>query len=206
MKLMYDGQPVLEALIVRQAEHSFRRAVPSDAPAIAAVVNAATSGSGGIAGWTHEGHLWEGDRTNAAEILSMMKVPEATFLLRLDREEIAGSAYLKPMGTDAYMGMLAVRPLLQSGGVGKQLIAECERIARDEWRSDRMLITVITSHRPELVAFYQRRGYVRTGRRKEFERNHQGARVEGLGLEWMEKRLAPPARRPAGEVRDSGHA
>jgi GNAT superfamily N-acetyltransferase len=90
------------------------------------------------------------------------------------------------------MGLLSVRPAMQAGGVGKQLIAECERVARDEWRCATMGITVITSHRPELTRYYERRGYARTGRFKpKFERKQvlRGMLVDGLRLEWMEKKL-----------------
>ena len=169
----------------------FRNAVSGDAPAIAALVNAATSGDGGRAGWTHEANFFDGDRTDTAEILELLAVRGSLFLLRMEGGEIAGCVYLKPMGAGAYMGLLGVRPSLQANGVGKQLIKECERIARDEWRCATMAITVITSHRPELTAFYQRRGYVRTGRFKSFERKQakKGAKVAGLGLEWMEKAL-----------------
>lgn len=170
----------------------FRKAVDADAPVIAAVVNAANSGDGGKAGWTHEADFFEGERTNAAEVLQMMAVPKSLFLLFVDRGEIAGSVYLNVTGKSAYMGILAVRPALQARGVGRQLIAECERIAHEIWHCEMMRISVITSHRPELTAYYERRGYVRTGKAKEFERRQvlDGlAKVDGLRLEWMEKEL-----------------
>ena len=46
-------------------------------------------------------------------------------------------------------------------------IAECERIVRDVWRLPAMRMTVIDV-RDELIAFYQRRGYRRTGITKPF--------------------------------------
>ncbi len=59
------------------------------------------------------------------------------------------------------------RRILQRGGIGKQVLAECERIARDEWGLPVMRMTVIDV-RAELIAFYQRRGYRRTGVFKPF--------------------------------------
>jgi N-acetylglutamate synthase-like GNAT family acetyltransferase len=170
----------------------FRKAVNADAPEIAAVVNAANSGDGGKAGWTHEADYFDGERTNTAEVQQMIAVPQSLFLLYVDGGAIAGSVYLKGTGKSAYMGILAVRPTLQTGGVGKQLIAECERIAHEIWHCELMRISVITSHRPELTAWYERRGYVRTGKQKDFERRQvlDGlAKVDGLRLEWMEKKL-----------------
>ncbi|MGZ5676119.1 MAG: GNAT family N-acetyltransferase [Usitatibacter sp.] len=127
---------------------------------------------------------------DAAAIVELFAAPGCTFLLCLDGEEIIGCAYLKQVRPAAYMGLLAVRPLLQARGIGTALIAECERVARGEWRCPTMLISVITSHRPELTAFYERRGYARTGRYKTFERKHASPKIAGLILEWMEKDFA----------------
>src|SRR3546814_18826484 len=63
--------------------------------------------------------------------------------------------------------MFAVVPGLQGGGIGKALLAECERIVRDDWRLPDVRMTVIDI-RDELIAFYERRGYRRTGNYKPF--------------------------------------
>jgi GNAT superfamily N-acetyltransferase len=180
--------------IARIAGPTFRRARPADLPEIVDLVNAANSGDGdGTAGWTHELELFHGNRTDIAEVRGLFAAPGAMFVLWLERGEVGGSAYLKPTGTSAYMGLLAVRPTLQGRGVGSALIAECERIAREEMGCTKLAITVITTHRPELTAFYRRRGYVRTGVTKAFERK-QVARIEGLRPEWMEKDLSAHSR------------
>ncbi len=169
---------------------SFRTADYRDAARIAAVVNTANAGADG-AGWTNEYRLFEGERTDVNEILEMLSVPSAVFLLCLEGGQVVGSVYVKTIGRAGYMGLLAVLPELQARGIGKKLIAEAERMVRDEWRCSTMLLSVIVSHRPELTAYYQRRGYVRTGRGKPFERK-QTAResmAAGLRLEWMGKLL-----------------
>jgi ribosomal protein S18 acetylase RimI-like enzyme len=66
-----------------------------------------------------------------------------------------------------YFGMFSVRPDLQGGGIGKAVLVEAERIVRDEWRLPALRMTVIDV-REELIAWYQRRGYRRTGIRKPF--------------------------------------
>ncbi|MGA9421233.1 MAG: GNAT family N-acetyltransferase, partial [Rhodanobacteraceae bacterium] len=48
-----------------------------------------------------------------------------------------------------------------------QVLAESERIARDEWNCREMQMTVI-SVRDDLVAWYERRGYRRSGIYKPF--------------------------------------
>jgi ribosomal protein S18 acetylase RimI-like enzyme len=61
-----------------------------------------------------------------------------------------------------YFGMFAVRPGLQGAGIGHALLAEAERIVREDWKLPQMRMTVIDL-RDELIAWYQRRGYRRTG-------------------------------------------
>jgi GNAT superfamily N-acetyltransferase len=174
----------------------FRRARAADVPAIVALVNCANSGDGGTAGWTHEAHLFHGKRTDEAEIAQLLAMPGATFVLSLGAGQVIACAYLRITGNDAYLGLLSVYPRGQGLGLGSELIAECERIACDEG-CGRLRITVITSHRPEVAAFYERRGFVRTGEFKSFERKQarEGKKVDGMQLEWMDKALSFPALR-----------
>lgn len=169
-----------------------REAQPHEAPEIAAVVNAASANEGG-GGWTHESGLFEGARTDADEIRSLLRVAGAKFLVRMRGAAIVGCAYLKPLPDAAYLGMLSVRPDMQGLGIASDLMTECERRARDDWQRRLMRITVITTHRPELTAFYERRGYRRTGEFKPtFDRKQilrAPLRVAGLRPEWMEKVL-----------------
>jgi ribosomal protein S18 acetylase RimI-like enzyme len=63
--------------------------------------------------------------------------------------------------------MFSVRPAMQGEGVGGQLLAEAERTARDDWGATTMVMTVL-AQRIELIAWYERRGYRRTGETKPF--------------------------------------
>jgi ribosomal protein S18 acetylase RimI-like enzyme len=51
--------------------------------------------------------------------------------------------------------------------VGKAVIAEAERLAAQRWGVREMHMTVITV-REELIAWYERRGYRRTGKLSPF--------------------------------------
>ena len=117
------------------------------------------------------------------------------FVLSLGVGQVIACAYLRVAGKDAYLGLLSVYPRRQGRGFGSELIAECERIAYEELGCERLGITVITSHRPEVAAFYERRGFARTGKFKSFERKQarEGKKVDGMLLEWMEKTLSVPA-------------
>jgi GNAT superfamily N-acetyltransferase len=64
-------------------------------------------------------------------------------------------------GVGCYLGMLTVEPTSQTGGVGKQMMAAAEAAAR-AWGARRMTLGVI-NFRTELMAWYERRGYRKTG-------------------------------------------
>jgi ribosomal protein S18 acetylase RimI-like enzyme len=85
--------------------------------------------------------------------------------------------------------MFVVRPDIQGAGIGKHLLKEAETLARKAWQVNSYVMVVITS-RHELIAFYERRGYQRTGELNEFPVNPAlwTPKVDGLKMERMEKR------------------
>jgi predicted N-acetyltransferase YhbS len=90
----------------------------------------------------------------------------------------------------AYLGLLAVDPALQAGGIGAQLIAACEMAARDEFGATRMEMTVIDG-RTELIAYYQRKGYALTGERRPFPMTDErfGLPMQNLEFVVLAKKL-----------------
>jgi ribosomal protein S18 acetylase RimI-like enzyme len=63
--------------------------------------------------------------------------------------------------------MFAVQPTRQNGGLGRALLAEAERVMRAELGCAEARMTVIVQ-RAELIAWYERRGWARTGEREPF--------------------------------------
>lgn len=166
----------------------FRAATLADVPALVPLINTAYRGGEGGGGWTTEHHLLQGDRIDAPTLSTLMADPAARFELALDAGgAIVGCVHLRrePDAT-CYLGMLSVR--VQAGGVGKALLERSEAIAR-EWRCHRMRLTVIDA-RPELQAYYERRGYRLTGRREPWpEARRWRLRVADLAFVEMEKSL-----------------
>lgn len=68
----------------------------------------------------------------------------------------------KPEDGASYLGVLAVSPLGQGKGVGSLLISLAESWVAEHWGATSMRMSVINK-RDELIAYYERRGYVRTG-------------------------------------------
>ena len=88
-------------------------------------------------------------------------------IARREDDVLVGCALIQKDGEGSYFGMFAIEPALQIAGLGKALLAKCERAARDLWAAKWMSMVVI-SVREELIAWYERRGYVRTGHREPF--------------------------------------
>ncbi|MET9790017.1 GNAT family N-acetyltransferase [Streptomyces canus] len=141
---------------------TFRDATDADVDALVALVESAYRGDDSRAGWTTEADILEGQRTDPEGVLAVIKSPDSR-LLTVERDgQVVACCQLEHRGTYAYFGMFAVSPTLQGGGLGKVIIAEAERIAREAWGVTEMHMTVI-SVRDDLVAWYERRGYRRTG-------------------------------------------
>ncbi len=144
------------------ASIQFRTAVAADIAAIVNLVQAAYRGDSGRRGWTTESDLLDGQRTDAESVADLLTRSDSCVLLAERDSQLIASAHVERQQDHGYFGMFAVDPLLQGGGVGKAVLAEAERIAREQWQCRAMRMTVI-EQRPELVAWYQRRGYRRTG-------------------------------------------
>jgi ribosomal protein S18 acetylase RimI-like enzyme len=145
----------------------FRPAVVADVPAIVALVESAYRGDSGRRGWTTESDLLDGQRTDAAGVASLLDQPGSMLLLAERDGVLLASCHIERRGDSGYFGMFAVDPAQQGGGLGKAVLAEAERIAREQWRCHTMHMTVIVQ-REELIAWYERRGYRRTGEYQPF--------------------------------------
>ncbi|MER5553681.1 GNAT family N-acetyltransferase [Streptomyces sp. NPDC002793] len=145
-----------------RAELTFRDATEGDVPVLVRLVESAYRGDASRAGWTTEADILQGQRTDADGVREVLAAPHGRVLLVERGDDPVACCQLEHRGKAAYFGMFAVRPDLQGAGLGKVIIAEAERTARDSWGVSEMHMTVI-SVREELIAWYERRGYRRTG-------------------------------------------
>ncbi|MGW5652281.1 GNAT family N-acetyltransferase [Streptomyces humi] len=146
---------------------TFRAATDTDVDALVALIESAYRGDASRAGWTTEADILDGQRTDPEGVLQVIKSPDSR-LLTIERDgRIVACCQLEHRGAHAYFGMFAVSPALQGAGLGKVVIAEAERQAREDWGATEMHMTVI-SVRDDLIAWYERRGYRRTGEMSPF--------------------------------------
>jgi ribosomal protein S18 acetylase RimI-like enzyme len=169
---------------------TIRFATLTDAPVIATLANSAYRGESSRAGWTTEADLLDGTRTDETDVANLINKP-GRIIVVCDGDEIIGSVHIENRGTSSYLSMLVVNPELQASGVGRQLIQAAEDQARELWGSTKMTMSVITV-RAELIAYYERRGYRRTGEIIPFVFDGVYAipRVERLDMEILEKNLS----------------
>jgi ribosomal protein S18 acetylase RimI-like enzyme len=129
-----------------------------------ALVESAYRGESSRAGWTTEADLLDGQRTDPEGVLAVINDPQSLLLLAFSSSGTpVACCQLEKQDDHAYFGMFAVRPTLQGGGAGNAVLGEAERIAASEWGAREMHMTVI-SVRDDLIAWYERRGYRRTGK------------------------------------------
>jgi ribosomal protein S18 acetylase RimI-like enzyme len=147
---------------------ALRPAIAADADEIASLVRSAYRDQSET-GWTTEAHLLADERIDADEVRAKIARPNAVVLtVRTDTGElIACCEVLRRTGKLAYFGMFAVSPAMQAAGIGRRVLAAAEELARERWGATQMEMTVI-GQRDDLIAWYLRRGYVRTAERRPF--------------------------------------
>jgi ribosomal protein S18 acetylase RimI-like enzyme len=145
-----------------------RVARPEDVAKLHPVIERAYRGDSARQGWTHEADLLSGERTDDATLAAMIGDPDQMLLIAEAGDAPVGCVSLAARGDGlVYLGLLCVDPTRQAAGIGKAIIVAAEKTAREQLDADRIEMTVIDS-RTELIAYYERRGFVRTGERRAF--------------------------------------
>ncbi len=132
-----------------------------DIAALTRLINSAYRGES-MRGWTSEGEYMEGLRVTGADVERLFNHPETdNFKCCTPDEEIVGFVSLEKRPDYLHLGLLTVSPELQAAGIGRQLLEFAEAHARSIGKPA-ILITVVNI-RTELIAWYERRGYLATG-------------------------------------------
>jgi ribosomal protein S18 acetylase RimI-like enzyme len=146
----------------------FRPAAAADVPDLVALIESAYRGDSSRAGWTTEADLLGGQRTDAMAVGAVVHGERSVMLAAEDDGQLVGCCQIERRDAgQAYFGMFSVRPGLQGHGWGREILTEAERRARDVWGATTMVMTVL-AQRPDLIAWYERRGYHLTGESRPF--------------------------------------
>lgn len=180
----------------------FYKAELVDAASIAALINSCFRGEASRKGWTTEADILDGVRTTSSEIADVIKRKDAFVLVGVLNDEIVATVCCERQviagKVTAHFGKISVKPALQNKGYGKDLIYAAEAMTKREWRVLGFHMSVI-SLRHELIAFYERLGYERTGEFGTFPKNPDlwQPKVEGLRLQYLVKLINSIATKPA---------
>lgn len=160
-------------------------------------------------GWTNEADLVGGIRITSAELTNTITNPNHYLFVypKTTTGERNGAETGEMLGCiavdmkvdadankSAYIGMFAVHPELQGKGVGHQILQAAETFAirhlqsstQDSQTKIARLTMSILSHRPELLAYYQRRGYELNGNKMPFPNDGNNGEPKRQDLELLE--------------------
>ncbi|MCS6711465.1 GNAT family N-acetyltransferase [Brachybacterium sp. EF45031] len=169
-----------------------RDATAADIPAVLGVVEDAYRGRSGVRGWTTEEGLVREDRTSATEVRALLADPRSQLLVAVTDERVVGCCAVHPLDDEPdspvlEFGLFAVDPVRQAGGVGGRLMDAAISWARVQGAP--ALRLRVLEGRPELEAWYARRGFAPTGRLVPFAGRPGTLVVAGTRMVEMERPL-----------------
>jgi GNAT superfamily N-acetyltransferase len=124
-----------------------RLGTDDDVPALTQLINAA---------FVVEQIVFDGNRVDDLGVRAYMS--SGTFLVAEDSGGLAGCVYIKTDEGRGYLGLLSVQPGRQRSGIGRQLVAAAENLARRSG-SHVMDLRVIAARAEQVLPFYRRLGY-----------------------------------------------
>lgn len=136
----------------------------NDASELSQLINDAYRGE---TGWTRETGIVSGERTNINDTKALIANPKSHLLVAKDNESIIACICIEQKESQTYIGSLAVNSNYQNKGLGKEMLRLAEEYALNELNSNEYIMVVI-SQRKELIAFYERRGYKKTGELEQY--------------------------------------
>lgn len=162
----------------------------NDAEEIASLVNSGYRGDYSRQGWTSEVDLLGGTRIDAHELRLVMQRDSTMVLKGVESGKIIACVELAIHFNKLYLGMLTVDPTLQAKGIGKQMLAEADKIAKE--KGCKSVYMTVISERAELIAWYERHGFVPTGEERPFNNTNPvfGLPKKPLKFVVLEKSLA----------------
>ena len=176
------------------ATPQFRLADDGDVDRLVDLVERAYRGESSRAGWCTEADLLGGQRVDHEMMRATLADDDVVVLVLSDDEGPLACCELRRLDDDrASLGMFAVDPARQAGGLGRAVLEQAEEQVVQRWGVRRLELTVIDV-RQALIEWYERRGFVRTGEHRPFpygDERFGEPRVDDLRFAVLEKRLGP---------------
>jgi N-acetylglutamate synthase-like GNAT family acetyltransferase len=150
----------------------FQVARLADVVELSKLINGAYRGEKALRSWTNEAALLDGQRIDTEMLTAQIQRPKSVILkghrLADPKQGLIGCVAIESLSQDlSYLGMLTVNVDEQRNGFGDAFLKVGEVFARGVFHAERMRMTVLMQ-RPELIQWYERRGYVLTGEEQPF--------------------------------------
>lgn len=150
----------------------FRIAAVEDIPVLHRLIEGVyRDESGPNRGWTSEADLLGGQRIDQAGLAKIISAEGEEIVLAVDERSMPiGCVHLIQRAVDrAYFGLLSIDARHQGAGLGKTLLRHIERLAHD--RGTKVMEMRVIKQRDDIVAWYEKQGYVKTGETQPFPKN-----------------------------------
>lgn len=144
----------------------------------------------GDSGWTNESDFVGGQRSSTKDIQDYIAHSNSHLLITMMQGQVVSCICIEQKERCAYFGLFAVHPRLQGCGVGKKVLSAAESYAVEKLSAESYGMVVL-SQRTDLISYYERRGYHRTGSIEDYP-DHLNVGVPlhtGLTIEYLEKRV-----------------
>lgn len=149
----------------------FRLAAQNDAPSIQELVQSAFRAEDTRKDWTADMSLGRNFSVKTEEVLATIAHPDKAILIALTDdhfENLVASIEISKRGNDhARFSMISVGQAYQQAGVGRRVLAYAEQYCQENWGSLAFELNALST-RQELIAWYERRGYRKTGETSAF--------------------------------------
>lgn len=141
------------------------RATDAEALEICDLMNSAYRDNDG--GWTTESNLVSGSRVTVEQVKKMIFSASSVFFVHKLSEKIIACICIDSCNGIAHIGSFAVSPKHQGNGVGSSIITAAEQFAKVHLAATKYIMLVLAP-RHELISYYERRGYQKTGKTMPF--------------------------------------
>lgn len=149
---------------------AFRVATVSDIPQLLLLINSAYRQNLGQS-WTNEANIVVGDRIHQQQLENLISQPNHQLLIaeiaHLGQSLIIACIGLNYLYSELEIGTFCIAPDWQNQGIGQRVLAYAERYSANYAVQHQMpleyYVMWVLNVRNELLAYYERRGYVLTG-------------------------------------------
>lgn len=115
-------------------------------------------------GWINEADAFVGRKITREAVAGTLSSGQIIIALGVDDDDIVrrpvGYVYLEAEGDYGFLGSLAVLPKYQGLGIGKEILAQSEKIMASQGCKYMHLFVLGL---PDLIKFYEKRGYRKSG-------------------------------------------